>query len=52
VPLCSLHCQPLQVAATINYIRTENMYYPACPKDFSGRPCHKKLQDNGGSWWV
>lgn len=37
----------------VDYIRTENLTYPACPRDYNGRTCNKKLQDNaggGGAW--
>jgi hypothetical protein len=44
----------LQVAGAITFLRTENMYYPACSnKTAEGRQCNKKLHDNGdATWWV
>eukprot|EP00879_Flechtneria_rotunda_P025305 GHRR01026883.1.p1 GENE.GHRR01026883.1~~GHRR01026883.1.p1 ORF type:complete len:797 (+),score=258.36 GHRR01026883.1:172-2562(+) len=41
----------VSVLGTIAHIRTENMVYPACTRDFNGRPCHKKLGGQEGSWW-
>eukprot|EP00803_Ostreobium_quekettii_P006045 evm.model.scf_430.4 EVM.evm.TU.scf_430.4 scf_430:16968-25836(+) len=41
-----------QVAATVFFIRNENMYYPACPLDFNGRQCHKKLREESVDRWV
>lgn len=42
-----------QVLATCSYVRDKNMYYAACPLQFNGKQCNKKMQDQGGgSWWV
>lgn len=40
-----------QLVATVNFLRTDNMTYPGCPKDFNGRTCQKKLQDDGNGGW-
>jgi hypothetical protein len=40
-----------QVSGTINYIKSENMTYPSCPRDFNGRTCQKKLQDQDNNNW-
>lgn len=42
----------VQVAGAITFLRTENMYYPACSnKTAEGRQCNKKLHDNGDATW-
>jgi hypothetical protein len=38
-------------AATVNFIRTENMCYAGCPLQFNGRSCNKKLVGEEGSWY-
>lgn len=38
----------VQVVATVTFLRSENMYYPACPLPFNGKTCNKKLQDHAG----
>eukprot|EP00775_Hariotina_reticulata_P005401 gene5401-5635_t len=39
------------VTGIINYIKSENMTYPSCPRDFNGRTCQKKLQDQDNNNW-
>lgn len=37
-----------QVSATVNYIQSDRgIRYPACPFDFNGRMCQKKMADQG-----
>jgi hypothetical protein len=41
-----------QVSGAITFLRTENMFYPACSNKIAeGRQCNKKLQDNGDGTW-
>ncbi len=42
------------INGTVQFIRNENMSYNACTRDFNGRACQKKLQEQGGEneWWV
>jgi hypothetical protein len=39
------------VAGAVNFIKSENMFYPACTLQFNGRMCHKKLQEAGDNTW-
>jgi len=44
----------VSVQATVTYIRSENMAYPACSNDSTTNPerkCAKKLMDNGDDTW-
>ncbi|KAL4425850.1 hypothetical protein ABPG75_009866 [Micractinium tetrahymenae] len=42
----------VQVAGAVTYLRSENMYYPACTNKIDGgRQCNKKLQDNQNGGW-
>lgn len=60
VPACSCSVLPvvlakpalitLQVAAWVNFIRGENLFYPACTGMYNGKQCNKKLQDQGSGW--
>lgn len=37
------------VLATVQYVKTDNMFYPACTNTRNGRQCNKKLvEQNGG----
>ncbi len=43
---------PWQVSGAITFLRTENMFYAACPNKLpEGRQCNKKLTDNGDGTW-
>ena len=39
--------------AYITMIKQESMYYPACPLQYNGRTCQKKLSDpsGDGNWY-
>ncbi len=42
-----------QATGHVTFIQSQTLAYTACPRDYNGRPCHKKLQDQGdGTWWV
>lgn len=47
------HGQPawVQIAATVTFIKSENLYYPACTLKNGERQCQKKLIDSGGGDW-
>jgi replication factor A1 len=41
----------ITIKAEISYVRSENFYYPACPLMLDGKPCNKKvIQDGDGMW--
>jgi len=40
----------LQVSAWVNFIRGENLFYPACTGHYNGKQCNKKLNDQGNGW--
>ena len=40
-----------QVAGFINYVKQDNMFYPACTLQRNGRTCNKKAMEQApGSW--
>lgn len=39
-----------QVSAWVNFIRGENLFYPACTGQYNGKQCNKKLSDQGNGW--
>lgn len=41
----------VQVSAWVNFIRGENLFYPACTGQYNGKQCNKKLSDQGNGWW-
>ncbi|GAB4823832.1 hypothetical protein N2152v2_010878 [Parachlorella kessleri] len=41
----------VQVAATCTYVKDKQMYYAACPLQYNGKQCNKKMQDQGGGSW-
>ncbi|KAL3155866.1 hypothetical protein ABBQ32_012870 [Trebouxia sp. C0010 RCD-2024] len=41
----------VQVSAWVNFIRGENLFYPACTGQYNGKQCNKKLSDQGNAWW-
>lgn len=46
------HTAWVQVLAHPTFLRNENFCYPACTLQYNGKPCHKKLQDQGdGTSW-
>ena len=45
-----LSCCELQVSAWVNFIRGENLFYPACTGQYNGKQCNKKLSDQGNGW--
>ena len=49
---CASSCQValLQVSAWVNFIRGENLFYPACTGQYNGKQCNKKLSDQGNAW--
>ena len=41
----------MQAAATCTYVKDKQMYYAACPLQYNGKQCNKKMQDQGGGSW-
>lgn len=39
----------VQVVGQIMFIKSDTYSYPACPLQYNGRPCHKKLIDQTGT---
>ena len=47
----ALSSAPWQVAGFINFVKQENMFYPACTLQRNGRTCNKKAMEQApGSW--
>eukprot|EP00201_Polytomella_parva_P020560 CAMPEP_0175044996 /NCGR_PEP_ID=MMETSP0052_2-20121109/4146_1 /TAXON_ID=51329 ORGANISM="Polytomella parva, Strain SAG 63-3" /NCGR_SAMPLE_ID=MMETSP0052_2 /ASSEMBLY_ACC=CAM_ASM_000194 /LENGTH=733 /DNA_ID=CAMNT_0016308415 /DNA_START=83 /DNA_END=2282 /DNA_ORIENTATION=+ len=44
----------VSVLGTVDFIKTDgsSLVYPACPFEFNGRPCNKKLTEIGGGSWA
>ena len=40
-----------QVAGFINFVKQENMFYPACTLQRNGRICNKKAMEQGVGQW-
>jgi hypothetical protein len=46
------HLPLLQISGTVTFVRNENMSYPACQLQTTGKTCQKKCTENGGDWCV